>query len=44
MFKGRAATFYYDNLSDKGYSFKNIILKTKIHFEIKENRQLYLSK
>jgi hypothetical protein len=43
MLKGRAATFYYNNLSGKDYNFKNIILKTKIHFEIKENRQLYLS-
>jgi hypothetical protein len=43
MLKGRAATFYYDNLSDKDYNFKNMIIKTKIHFEIKENRQLYLS-
>jgi hypothetical protein len=38
MFKGRAATFYYNNLSGKDYSFKNMILKTKIHFEIEENR------
>jgi hypothetical protein len=42
MLKGRAATFYYDNLFSKDYNFKNIILKTKIHFEIEENRQLYL--
>jgi hypothetical protein len=44
MLKGRAATFYYNNLSSKDYNFKNIITKTKIHFEIEENRQLYLSK
>ena len=43
MLKGRAATFYYDNLSGKGYGFKNMISKTKIHFETEENRQLYLS-
>jgi hypothetical protein len=43
MLKGRVAIFYYNNLSGKDYSFKNIILKTKIHFEIKENCQLYLS-
>jgi hypothetical protein len=43
MLKGRAATFYYNNLFGKNYHFKNMILKTKIHFEIKENRQLYLS-
>jgi hypothetical protein len=44
MLKERAITFYYNNLSGKGYSFKNMILKIKIHFEIEENRQLYLSK
>jgi hypothetical protein len=38
MLKGRAATFYYDNLSGKNYNFKNIILKIKIHFEIEKNR------
>jgi hypothetical protein len=38
MLKGRAATFYYNNLSDKDYSFKNIITKIKIHFETKKNR------
>jgi hypothetical protein len=43
MLKGRVAIFYYDNLSDKGYDFKNIILKTKTYFEIEKNRQLYLS-
>jgi hypothetical protein len=43
MFKGRAATFYYNNLSGKDYSFEDIIIKTKIYFEIEENRQLYLS-
>jgi hypothetical protein len=36
MFKGRAAIFYYNNLSGKDYNFKNIILKTKIHFETKK--------
>jgi hypothetical protein len=44
MLKGRAVTFYYNNLSNKDYSFKNIILKTKIYFETEENCQLYLSK
>jgi len=44
MLKGRAVTFYYNNLSGKGYGFKNIILKIKIYFETEENRQLYLSK
>jgi hypothetical protein len=44
MLKGRAATFYYDNLFNKDYNFKNMIIKIKIHFETKKNRQLYLSK
>jgi hypothetical protein len=43
MLKERAATFYYNNLFNKGYDFKDIIIKIKIYFEIKENRQLYLS-
>ena len=38
MLKGRAVTFYYNNLSGKSYDFKDIITKTKIHFEIEENR------
>jgi hypothetical protein len=44
ILKERATTFYYNNLSNKSYNFENIIIKTKIHFEIKENCQLYLSK
>jgi hypothetical protein len=44
MLKGRVAIFYYNNLSNKGYGFENIIIKIKIYFEIEENRQLYLSK
>jgi hypothetical protein len=43
MLKGRAATFYYNNLFSKDYGFEDIITKTKIYFEIEENRQLYLS-
>jgi hypothetical protein len=43
MLKGRVTIFYYDNLSDKNYNFKDIIIKIKTHFEIEENRQLYLS-
>jgi hypothetical protein len=43
MLKGRAATFYYNNLFGKGYDFEDIIIKIKIYFEIEENRQLYLS-
>jgi hypothetical protein len=43
MLKGRVVIFYYDNLSNKDYNFKNMIIKTKIYFEIEENRQLYLS-
>ena len=38
ILKRRVVIFYYDNLSDKEYSFKNMILKIKIHFEIKKNR------
>jgi hypothetical protein len=38
IFKGRAAIFYYNNLSNKDYGFKNIISKTKIHFETEKNR------
>jgi hypothetical protein len=38
MLKGRAVTFYYNNLFGKSYDFKDIIIKTKIHFEIEENR------
>jgi hypothetical protein len=37
MLKRRAITFYYNNLFSKDYSFKNIILKIKIHFETEEN-------
>jgi hypothetical protein len=43
MLKGRVAIFYYNNLSNKDYSFKNMIIKIKIHFETEKNRQLYLS-
>jgi hypothetical protein len=38
MLKGRAVTFYYNNLFGKDYDFKNIISKIKIHFETEENR------
>jgi hypothetical protein len=43
MLKKRAAKFYYDKLADKNYDFEDIIRIIKIHFEIKKNRQLYLS-
>jgi len=43
MLKGRTAKFYYDKLADKDYDFEDIIPITKIYFEIKENRQFYLS-
>jgi hypothetical protein len=42
MLKGRAAIFYYNNLSSKDYNFKNIILKTKIHFEIKKSPVIFI--
>jgi hypothetical protein len=38
ILKERAAIFYYNNLFNKDYNFKNIIIKTKIHFETEENR------
>jgi hypothetical protein len=38
ILKGRAAIFYYNNLSGKNYGFKNMILKTKIYFETEKNR------
>jgi hypothetical protein len=43
MLKGRVVIFYYNNLFNKSYGFEDIIIKTKIYFEIEENRQLYLS-
>ena len=43
MLKGRAATFYYDRLSNRNYSFDEMVTLTKIHFETEENRQLYMS-
>jgi hypothetical protein len=43
MLKRRAAEFYYDKLADKNYDFENIIRIIRIYFEIKENRQFYLS-
>jgi hypothetical protein len=38
ILKKRATTFYYNNLSNKDYNFKNIIIKIKIHFETEKNR------
>jgi len=44
MLKGRAAEFYYDQLSGKGYDFDYMILKLKVHFDTDENRQEYMTK
>ena len=43
MLKGRAATFYYDKLSGRGYDFDTMLAHTRTHFETEENRQLYMS-
>jgi hypothetical protein len=43
MLKGRAATFYYDKLSNRNYRFENMLAMIRIHFETEENRQLYIS-
>jgi len=42
MLKGRASTFYYNHLVEKGYNFNRIIYKTRCHFKIKENKQQYI--
>jgi hypothetical protein len=42
MFKGRAATFYYDKLSNKDYRFENMLAITRIYFETEKNRQFYI--
>ena len=44
MLKGRASTFYYNYLVEKGYKFNRIIYKTKYHFKIEENKQQYILK
>ena len=44
MFKGRASTFYYNCLAEKGYKFNRIIYKTRYHFKIEENKQQYILK
>ena len=42
MLKGRASTFYYNYLVEKGYEFNRIIYKIKCHFKIKKNKQQYI--
>ena len=43
MLKGRASTFYYNYLVEKGYKFNRIIYKIRYHFKIEENKQQYIS-
>ena len=43
MLKGRASTFYYNYLVEKGYKFNRIIYKTKCQFKTEENKQQYIS-
>ena len=43
MLKGRAATFYYDHIAGKNYSFNAMLQLTRAHFKTDENRQLYMS-
>jgi len=43
ILKGRAATFYYDHIAGKNYSFDIMLQLTRAHFETDENRQLYMS-
>jgi len=42
MLKGRASTFYYNYLVEKGYNFNQIIYETRCHFKTKENKQQYI--
>ena len=42
MLKGRASTFYYNCLVEKGYKFNRMIYKIRYHFKTKENKQQYI--
>jgi len=42
MLKGRASTFYYNHLVEKGYNFNRIIYEIRCHFKIEENKQQYI--
>ena len=44
MIKGRASTFYYNCLIEKGYNFNRVIYKLKCHFKTEENKQQYILK
>ena len=44
MLKGRASTFYYNCLVEKGYNFNRIIYKSRYHFKTEENKQQYILK
>ena len=44
MLKGRASTFYYNYLVEKGYNFNRIIYILRYYFKIEENKQQYILK
>ena len=44
MLTGQVATFYYNYIAGKNYSFNIILQLTKAHFKTDKNRQLYISK
>ena len=44
MLKGRANTFYYNYLAEKGYDFNHMIYKLRCHFKTEENKQQYILK
>ena len=44
MLKGRASTFYYNYLAEKGYNFNCIIYKLRYYFKTEENKQQYILK
>ena len=44
ILKGQVATFYYDYIVGKNYSFNIMLQLTKAHFKTNENCELYMSK
>ena len=43
MLNGRALDYYYEALSNKGYSYNEMIAKLRIHFETEQNQFAYLA-
>jgi len=43
MLKGWVATFYYNHIVGKNYSFNAMLQLTKAHFETNKNHQFYMS-